>query len=322
LVGAFTVGVIAWPPWPRAQQARTHVIGFLGATPAAGWAPYVGAFRQRLRELGFAEGLNLVIEFRWAEGRYDRLPALAADLVSRGVDVLVATGGTAGVRAALAATKTIPIVFTSGADPVEQGFVSNLSRPGGNATGVTMLTADLPPKRLEILHEIVPRAAKIAILVNPNNPAMPLYVRRIEDAARSLYRQIFVVSAGTEEQIEAAFAALTKERPGGLLISTDPYFDASRVQMARLILQHGIPTIQGWREDAEAGGLMSYGPDLRDSYRHAAVYVANILRGAAPAELPIQQSTRVEFVINLKTARALGIVLPPSLLARADEVIE
>jgi len=222
----------------------------------------------------------------------------------------------------MAATKTIPIVFTSGADPVEQGFVSNLSRPGGNATGVTMLTAHLPPKRLEILHEIVPRAAKIAILVNPDNPATALYVRSMEDAARSLFRQVFVVTASTPERIEASFAALMKERPGGLLISTDPFFDASRVQMARLILEHGIPTMQGWREDAEAGGLMSYGADLRDSYRLAAVYTAKILAGALPAELPIQQSTRVELVINLKTAKALGIIIPPALLARADEVIE
>jgi putative tryptophan/tyrosine transport system substrate-binding protein len=323
LVGALAVSAAAaWPRWPRAQRARTRVIGFLGAASAAGWAPYVGAFRQQLAELGFAEGKNLVIEFRFADGRYDRLPALAADLVRHNVDVLVATGGAAGVRAAIAATKTIPIVFTSGVDPVEQGFVDNLSRPGGNATGVTMLTAHLPPKRLEILHEIVPRAAKIALLVNPANPATPLYVRSMEDAARSLFRQVFVATASTREQIEAAFTALAKERPGGLLISTDPFFDASRAQMAKLILQHGIPTIQGWREDTEAGGLMSYGPDLRDSYRVAAGYTAKILEGASPAHLPIQQSSRVELVINLKTAKALGITLPAALLARADEVIE
>jgi putative ABC transport system substrate-binding protein len=314
--------VVAWPLLARAQQARTPVIGFLGAASAAAWFPYVAAFRRGLEELGYAEGKNIVIEFRWAEGRYDRLPALAAELVLRDVAVLVATGGTASTRAALGATKTIPIVFTSGADPVEQGLVTNLSRPGGNATGVTMFTAHLPPKRLELLHEIVPRAAKIAILVNPANPATPLFLRRLEATALSLFRQIFIVTASTLREIAVAFEAAVKQRAGGVVISTDPLFDAARVKIAQLVVRHAIPSIQGWREDAEAGGLMSYGADLRDSYRQAGVYTARVLKGSRPAELPIQQSNKVELIINLRTAKALGVTIPSSLLARADEVIE
>lgn len=306
----------------RAQQAGAPVIGFLGATSSAAVAPYLAAFRKGLEQFGYVEGRNLVIEYRWAEGRYDRLGALAAELARAGVSVLVSTGGGAATRAALAATKTIPIVFTQGADPVEAGFVANLSRPGGNATGVTMFTAHLPPKRLELLHEIVPRAAKIALLVNPANPSTPLFVSRLQATARSLFRQTFVVSAGNPREIEAAFDAISQQRAGGVVVSTDPIYDAARVQIARLILRHGIPAIQGWREDAEAGGLMSYGVDLRASWRQAGVYTGRVLLGARPADLPIQQSTGVELVINLKTAKALGIAIPPTLLARADSVIE
>jgi putative ABC transport system substrate-binding protein len=316
------VCLAGWPGGARAQQVRFSVIGFLGAASAEAWVLYVAAFRKGLEDLGYVEGKNIVIEFRWADGRYERLPALAADLVRREVAVLVSTGGTASVRAAVAATKTIPIVFTLGADPVEQGFVSNLSRPGGNATGVTMFTAHLPPKRLEMLHEIGPRAAKIAILVNPGNPATPLFLRRLEGTAQALYREIFVLSASTERDIGVAFEALAQRRAGGLVISTDPLFDGARTQIARLIVRYAIPTIQGWREDAEAGGLMSYGADLRESYHLAGVYTARVLKGARPGELPIQQSSKVELIINLRTAKTLGITIPPALLARADEVIE
>jgi putative ABC transport system substrate-binding protein len=315
-------GLAVLPAPARAQRERTPVIGFLGATSAVALAPYLAAFRAGLEELGYAEGRNLVIQFRWAEGRYERLDAMAAELARAGVAVIVATGGTATTRAALAATKTIPIVFTLGVDPVEAGFVANLSRPGGNATGVTMFTAHLPPKRLELLHEIVPRAAKIALLVNPANPSTPVFLRRLDATARSLFRQTFVLSAGNPREIGAAFDAMARERAGGVVISTDPIFDAARDQIARLSLRHAVPTIQGWREDAEAGGLMSYGVDLRASWRQAGVYTARVLKGARPAEMPIQQSTGVELVINLKTAKALGIAMPPALLARADTVIE
>ncbi len=323
LIAALGSGGAAGLPLPtRAQRERSHLIGLLGATSADALAPYLAAFRSGLDESGYTEGRNLAIEFRWAEGRYERLHALAAELVRVGVAVIVATGGTASTRAALAATRTIPIVFTLGVDPVEQGFVSTLSRPGGNSTGVTMFTAHLPPKRLELLHEIVPRAAKIALLVNPANTSTPLFLRRLDATARALFRQTFVVAAGTAREIDIAFDAMSQQRAGGAVISTDPVFDAAREQIARLILRHAIPAIQGWREDAEAGGLMSYGVDLRASYRQAGFYVARILRGAVPGELPIQQSNSVELVINLKTAMALGIAIPPALIARADVVIE
>jgi putative ABC transport system substrate-binding protein len=323
VVAALAAGCVAgWSPLSRAQTARPAVIGFLGATSPAALAPYLTAFRTGLAQLGYVEGRNLVVHFRWADGRYERLDALAAELVRAGVSVMVVTGGTAPTRAALAATRTIPIVFTLGVDPVELGFVANLSRPGGNATGVTMFTAQLPPKRLELLHEIVPRAAKIALLVNPDNPSTPLFLARLDATARSLFRQTFVLSARNQAEIEAAFDAMSQQRAGGVVISTDPVFDAARGQIARLILRHAMPAIQGWREDAEAGGLMSYGADLRASYRHAGVYTGRVLLGARPADLPIQQSTGVEFVINFKTAKALGLVLPPALLARADAVIE
>ena len=312
----------AWPLAARAQQARLPVIGFLSAASAAAWGGYVHSFQRGLEDIGYIEGKKFRIEFRWAEGHYERLAALAAEFVRRDVAILVATGGTAAVRAAIGATKTIPIVFTLGVDPVEQGFVATLSRPGGNATGVTMLTAHLPPKRLELLHEIVPRAAKIGVLLNPANSANTLFLQRLHATARTLQRQIVIVNASHERDLALAFEELIRQRAGGLIVSTDPLFDSTRAQIAKLIVSHTMPTIQGWREDAEAGGLMSYGADLRHGYRLAGVYTGRVLNGARPSELPIEQSSKLELVINARTAKALGITIPTSLLARADEVIE
>jgi putative ABC transport system substrate-binding protein len=319
---ATLVPAATWPPAVRAQQPTVRVIGFLGAASAAPWLPYVAAFRQGLREGGYLEGRQVIIDFRWAEGRYEWLPALAAELVRREVAVIVATGGSHSVRAAMAATRTIPIVFTIGTDPVEQGLVSSLSRPDRNATGVTLFASDLLPKRLELLQEIVPKAAKIAVLVNPMGPGSSVYRRQVETAARSLGRQIYAVNASAERDLDAAFEMLVQQRAAGLLVSSDVFFDGRRIQIARLIARHAMPTMQSWREDVEAGGLMSYGPSLKDSYRQAGLYAAKMLDGMRPAQLPVQQPSRFELVINLKTARALGLTIPPSLLARADEVIE
>jgi putative ABC transport system substrate-binding protein len=311
-----------WPFAVHAQQPIARMIGFLGAASAAPWLPYVAAFRQGLREGGYVEGEQIAIDFRWAEGRYERLPALAAELVRRKVAVIVATGGAHSVRAAMGATKTIPIVFTIGTDPVEQGLVSSLGRPDRNATGVPLFTTELLMKRLELLHEIVPKAAKIAVLVNPLGPGGSVYPPQIEVAARVLARQIYAVNASSERELDAAFERVAQQRAAGLLVTSDVLFDGRRAQIAMLIARYAMPTMQSWREDVEAGGLMSYGPSLRDSYRQAGIYTAKILDGARPAQLPIQQPSKLEFVINLKTARAMGLTIPSSLLARADEVIE
>ena len=313
---------MGWPLAARAQTSPLLVVGFLAAASARAWTSYVDAFRRGLGEHDFVEGRNVAIEFRWAEGHYGRLTALAADLVRRNVAVIVATGGIASVRAALAATKTIPIVFTLGADPVEQGIVATLGRPGGNATGVTMFTAHLPPKRLELLHEIVPKAAKIAVLFNPGNNATPMMARRLESTARALNRQLVVVYASDESELEKAFEDIARQRAGGVVVSTDAVFDAARAEFARLAIRHSLPTIHGWRDDAVAGGLMSYGPSLKHSYQRAGTFTARVLKGAKPSEMPIEQSSKFELVVNLRTAKALGIGLPPALLARADDVIE
>jgi putative tryptophan/tyrosine transport system substrate-binding protein len=310
------------PVVSRAQPRSRGVVGFLGAGSAIPWRPYVAAFRDGLRAEGYIEGRNVVVEFRWAEGRYERLTALAADLVRRNVDVIVATGGIVPIRAARAATKTIPIVFSVGNDPIELGIVTNLARPEGNVTGIALFAGDLLPKRLELLDEIVPRAAKIGVLINPTNPGSALYSKQVEAAARALSRAIDVVNAATEGDLDTAFEQLTQRRAGGLLVSGDPFFDGQRNQIARLILRYTMPTIQNWREDVEAGGLMSYGASLVEGYRQAGVYAAKILNGVKPADLPIQQPSKLDLVVNLKTARALGLTLPPALLARADEVIE
>jgi putative tryptophan/tyrosine transport system substrate-binding protein len=304
----------------RAQQKATPVIGYLASGSPGPNSPFVAAFRQGLSETGYVEGENVAIEYRRAEGSYDRLPALASDLVGRKVDVIV-TGGPA-VLAAKDATATIPIVFIIGSDPVEQGLVASLARPGGNLTGVTFISAELMPKRLELLSELVPGAKVIALLVNPNSPSAKRTTRDVEEAARARGLQLHVLNASTEGEIDAAFASVVQLRAGGLVVSSDAFIDNRREQVVALASRHTVPTIYEWREIAASGGLISYGTSLAGTWREAGVYVGKILKGAKPADLPVQQPTTFELVVNLKTAKALGLTVPPSILARADEVIE
>src|SRR5262245_55780265 len=310
-----------WPLSARAQQQPMPVIGFLNAASPAGYPPMVAALRQGLKEAGYIEGQNVAIEYRWAEGHYDRLPMLAAELVRRQVAGIVA-GGTPAARFAKAATSTIPIVFNIGIDPVELGLVASLNRPDGNVTGVAGLSVETAAKRLEVLHESLPTAAIIALLVNPTTPLAEPETKRLRDAAHSLGLQLHVLNASTEKEIEAAFGTLIELRVGALVVSVDPFLNSQRAQIVALATRHGVPAIYGLREFAAAGGLMSYGIDLADTYRQAGVYVGKILKGAKPADLPVQQAVKVEFVINLKTAKTLGLTFPIPLLGRADEVFE
>jgi putative ABC transport system substrate-binding protein len=305
----------------RAQQKAMPVIGFLNIGSLGPNAPYLAAFQQGLNETGYFEGQNLAIEYRWAEGSYDRLPGLAADLVGRKVDVIV-TGGTPGMQAAKAATVTIPIVFLGGGDPVAAGLVTSLARPGGNLTGVSFMSTELMPKRLELLSELVPEAAVIALLVNPNNPAAERIMRDVQEAARTKGVQLHILKAGTAAEINTAFATLVQRQAGALAVSADPFFNSQREELVALASRHAVPAIYEWREFAEAGGLISYGPSLTAANRQIGTYVGRILKGAKPADLPVQQPTTFELVVNLKTAKALGLIVPPSILARADEVIE
>jgi putative ABC transport system substrate-binding protein len=275
-----------------------------------------------LREVGFVEGQNVAIEYRWAEGQYDRLPALAADLVSRQVAVIVPIGGAPAVVAARATTSTIPIVFNMTADPVQLGLVANLNRPGGNITGVAMMGVELEPKRLELLHEVVPTAALIAMLLNPNNAQIEPQSRPLQEAARTLGQQVVLLSASNESEIETAFTTLVERRAGALLVGPDTFFTSKPELFIALAARYRIPAIYHVREFAAQGGLMSYGADLKDSYRQTGVYVGRVLKGEKPADLPVTQPTRFEFVINLKTAKALGLDIPLKLHAFADEVIE
>jgi putative ABC transport system substrate-binding protein len=311
----------AWPLAARAQQSAMPVVGFLNGSSPNGYGRFLSAFLQGLREAGYVEGRNVAIEYRWAEGQYDRLPALAADLVRRRVDVIAATSTPAN-RVAKEATTTIPIVFTTSSDPVELGLVASLSRPGSNVTGATTLNVEVGSKRLELLHEIVPPAAMIVELVNPNNPNLETQLRNIQAAGHTVGRRILVLSARTQSEIDAAFARLVEQQAGGLLINTDAFFFSQRDQLIALAKRYAIPVIFDRREFAEAGGLMSYGGSVTDVYRLAGIYTGRILDGKKPADLPVQQSTKVELVINFKTAKALGLTLPLSLLGRADEVIE
>ena len=313
---------VAWPFAARAQQPAMPVIGFLNGASPEGYAPYVTAFRQGLKEAGYVDGQNVAIEYRWAEGQYDRLPALAADLVRRQV-VVIAAGTIPAAPAATAATATIPIVFTTGLDPVQAGLVASLNRPGGNLTGVTALAVEVGPKGLELLHELVPTATSIALLVNPAAGLLrETILTDLQAAARKLGLKFHVLHASTVRDFDAVFATLAQLRTGGLVIGSDPFFNSQSEQLATLSIRHAVPAIYQYREFAAAGGLMSYGGSLTEMYRQVGVHTSRILKGERPADLPVQQSTKVELIINLKTAKALGLTVPLPLLGRADEVIE
>jgi putative ABC transport system substrate-binding protein len=312
----------AWPLAARAQQKAMPVIGVLNSgSPGPSSALFMAAFRQGLSEAGYVEGQNLAIEYRWAEGHYDRLPALAADLVDRKVDLIIATSPP-GAFAAKSATSTIPIVFRGGADPVGDGLVASLARPGGNLTGVSVLATEVTAKRLELLSELVPGAGVIALLVNPNSPSAERVIQEVQQAARAKGVQLSILKAGTESEIDAAFASLNQLTAGALLVGADPFLSGRREQLVALASRHAIPSIYAWREFAASGGLISYGASLTSAFRLLGTDAGKVLKGAKPADLPVQQPTTFELVINLRTAKALGLTVPQSMLTRADEVIE
>jgi putative ABC transport system substrate-binding protein len=316
-------GAAVWPRAARAQQPAMPVIGFLGSESPDLFAGRLRAFRQGLSETGYVEGRNVAVEYRWAEGQYDRSPALAADLVRRQVAVIATIGGTPAALAAKAATTRIPIVFQIGIDPVQVGLVASLARPGGNITGVTTLAVEVGPKRLELLREVVPTATIIALLINPTNPTLAETLSKdLQAVARTLGLQLHVLHASTERDFDRVFATLVQLRAGALVIGTDAFFNSRSEQLAALSLRHVVPAIYQYPEFAAAGGLMSYGSSYADAHRLAGIYTGRILKGDKPADLPVQQATKVELIINLKTAKALGLTVPLSLLGRADEVIE
>jgi putative ABC transport system substrate-binding protein len=314
--------VTTWSPAARAQTPTMPVIGFLGSASPEGYAPFIGGFLRGLKEAGFIDGENVAINYLWAEGQYDRLPALASNLVAKRVSVLVAAGGLPPSLAAKNATKTIPIVFTLGSDPVKFGLVASLNRPGGNVTGVSLFAYMLDAKRVELMHVLVPGAATIALLANPNNPQADAQLADVDAAARTFGQKLIILKASSDSDIEEAFAALAQKGVSALLVSADPFFLSRRHQIVAAVVRHAIPAMYEWRQFAEADGLMSYGVDLVDAYRQAGVYVAKVLNGAKPADLPVLQPTKFEFVLNLKTAKKMGIDLPAKLLALADDVIE
>jgi putative ABC transport system substrate-binding protein len=312
----------AWPLAARAQQSAMPVIGFLHSASPGPYAHLLAAFREGLRETGYVEGKNVAIEYRWAEGRYDRLPALAAELVQLNVALIAAAGGEPSPLAAKAATHTIPIVFTAGGDPVEAGLVASLGRPGGNITGTTIMGLQMGPKRLEIVKQLVPNAGNITMLVNPKFPTVPGEVRDMQEAARILGIQVTVLNASTEGEIEIAFRTMVQQRTDALIIATDPFLLARREQLVALASYVRVPTIYFLREFVDAGGLISYGPSIASGYRQSGLYAGQILRGANPGTLPVMQPTRFLLFLNLRAAKALGLEVPPTLLAIADEVIE
>jgi|GraSoiStandDraft_29_1057270.scaffolds.fasta_scaffold261110_2 putative ABC transport system substrate-binding protein len=309
----------AWPCAARAQQPTMPVIGFLNGG-SEGYAAYLVPFRQGLKDAGYLEGQNVTIEYRWAEGSYDRLPALAADLVQHHVTVIAVN--TPAVRAAQAATKTIPIVFVTGADPVALGFVSSLNRPGGNITGVASLADEVGPKRLEVVRELLPTTSVIALLINPTNPTAETISKDVQASARVLGQVVHILNASTEREIDTAFERIAELRAGALLVTNDAFFNNRPGQFIALAARHALPAIYPWREFVLAGGLMSYGTSIAYLYRELGIYVGRVLKGDKPADLSVQQSTKAELVINLKTANALGLTFPITLLGRADEVIE
>jgi putative tryptophan/tyrosine transport system substrate-binding protein len=319
LLGGAAAG---WPFAARAQQSAMPVVGFMNGSSPELQSGILAAFRQGLRETGYIENQNVKIEYRWGENRYDRLPGMAADLVRRQVAVIAATS-TPAALAAKAATTTIPIVFEMGGDPIRLGLVASLNRPGGNVTGVTQLGGEIAPKRLELLHEVVPTASVIALLVNPTEPAFAeTTTRDLQGAARSLGLELHVLHASAERDFDQVFAKVSQLRAGGLVIGPDSFLVARSEQLAKLALEHAVPAVSGYREFVAAGGLLSYGGSITDTYRLAGVYAARILKGEKPAELPVQQGTKVELFLNLKTAKALGITVPLPVSGRADEVVE
>lgn len=306
----------------NAQEAASPIVGFLNTGSPGPFGHLAAAFRRGLAEAGFSDGRNVTIEYRWGEGRYEQLPAMAAELRDRRVAVLVATGGDPAIRAARAASSTIPIVFATGSDPVALGYVASLNRPGGNVTGVTQLTNTLEAKRIGLLRELVPRADKIGVLTNPTFPTTPMQLRDVDAAATTLGVQVALAEASSESELEPAFVALTDQKIAALMVGSDPFFNTRRQRLVALAAQHRVPAIYEFREFTAAGGLMSYGTSLADAYQQVGNYTARILRGARPDELPVVQSSRFEFVVNLKAARALGLEVPPTLAARADEIME
>jgi putative tryptophan/tyrosine transport system substrate-binding protein len=312
----------AWPVAASAQDSAVPLIGFLNSASPGPFARLADAFRRGLREGGYLEGWNVTIEYRWAEGQFARLPELAADLVHRRVSLIVATGGTVSARAAKEATATIPILFIVGPNPIGDGLVTSVSRPGGNATGVALYTSELLPKRLELLEKLLPRAARIAVLVNPSDAAHELETKYAEDAMRVTGRQMVLLEASAERDFEPALVSAVQQRVDALLVSANPFFTQRRVQLVALAARHAMPAGYPWREYADAGGLMSYGPSIAGAYYLIGRYASRILNGEKPADLPVQAPTNYELVINLKTAKTLGLEVPPSLLATADEVIE
>ena len=314
--------VAAWPLAVRAQQAAMPVVGFLGSRSPDDSANLVAAFRAGLSETGFVEGRNVILEFRWAEDQYDRLPMLAADLVAHRVAVIAAAGGNPAGLAAKAATTKIPIIFLTGADPVQFGLVKSLSRPDGNLTGVAVLTNTLAPKQLELLREVAPKATVAAFLVNPKNPLAESDTRDVQSAAGTTGQQILILSASNDSDLDNAFAALVQQKAGALLVQSDPFFNSRPDKIVALAARDAIPAIYQWRDFPAAGGLMSYGTDLAEAHRLVGVYTGKILKGAKPTDLPVQQLVKVQFIINLRTAKALGLNVPNTLIGRADEVIE
>jgi putative ABC transport system substrate-binding protein len=313
-------GAAAWPIAARSQQSTMPVIGFLNGGSAWEYSRSAAAFRLGLSETGYVEGRNVLVEYRWAEGHYDRLPTLAADLVRRQVAVISANS--AAAVAAKAATTTIPIVFTTAGDPVKLGFVASLNRPGGNLTGATTISLEVGAKRMELLHEVASAATVVAVLVNPTSPIAKDFSTDMQVAAEALGLQVHILHASSERDFDAVFATLVQLRVGGLVIGSDSFFTSRSEQLAALALRHAVPAMYQYREFAAAGGLLSYGANITDNYRLAGVYAGRILKGERPADLPVQQSTKIEFFINLKTAKTLGLTVPNTLLVAADEVIE